>query len=383
MKKICIIIMAFIFVLFYGSQAYASAPDDHITLITEVTNIFTSEVESNGSTVDEEIDSLLCYYEDIRTEQNAIQVDYLIEGIIDLRRDISLRANPFKRIEYSIAVKACLAYFNLNGFMLSAELLNVAYHNTSEEYIYSPIHSYILYHTKKYKEISDASNIKGIETFDSKETKIETDAYYAIHGFNYTKSNPSSQELLITDTYDYSGKEEYGDGLVNTAVKEMYYAQEAGVIIPFEVEISGETPHSKSYYPDYFNRHSVYCTRCNLKYKESHEFVTKSISNTTHTEECKFCLDERTKNHVLEYKSNTTEEHTFACDCGYESMTPHIYSSAASPIDLNYHSYSCSVCFYKKCEEHHWVVRQKKYSFYALSRFYICDICGLAKDTQS
>ena len=241
---------------------------------------------------------------------------------------------------------------------------------------------FYIYHTKKYKEISDASKIKGQEKFDSKETKIETDAYYAVHGFDYTKASPSSQELLITDTYDYSGEEEYGDGLVNTAVKEMYYAQEAGVIVPFKIEIVGETPHSKSYKPhNFFNYHIVFCTRCKLNYGESHEFIAKNISEKSHTEKCKFCSTERTRNHVLKYKSNTSEDHTLACVCGYESVAPHIYS-AASPFDLNYHSYSCSVCSQVKYEEHNWVFPQKPYSYYALPRYYICSICGLAKDTH-
>ena len=143
---------------------------------------------------------------------------------------------PYKfHVIYSPAVSAVIAYFNSQGYSLAAELLTHAKNNTSLNSNYFPVNGSIVKNSSVFKSIANGTKTSGSSRFNNVGGKIDKDLYYAIHNFDFTKSSPSSKIVRLCDRYDFAP----GDysGIAGIAVDTMYKAQQAGVIVPYYVNI--------------------------------------------------------------------------------------------------------------------------------------------------
>ena len=137
---------------------------------------------------------------------------------------------------YSAAVLAIIAWFNFQGYNLSAELLTHAMSNNTLDSYYSPTYGSRVTNSPVYLNIVNGGMNNGSDSFPSSNNTIQADLYYAIHAFNY--SNATSAHIFnLSDRYDYSDVSHYS-GISSTAVQTMYYAQTLGVIVPFYTSIT-------------------------------------------------------------------------------------------------------------------------------------------------
>lgn len=156
---------------------------------------------------------------------------------------------------YASVVSAAIAYFKVNGYELSAELLARMSTNKSLDATYRPIHSYRIMSSDLIYSLALGSETSGGRAFEKDVYNDEgdlneyyddstngKDLYYAIHNFDFYKTTANSRVVTITDRYDY-GNEDY-DGIQNGVISQLYKLQEAGYLIPYQVSISLDT---KSY----------------------------------------------------------------------------------------------------------------------------------------
>ena len=140
---------------------------------------------------------------------------------------------------YSAAVATVVAYFETNNYNLSAELLTHASDNDVVNSKYYPNYGYRCAGSPVTLGIWNSSgNFSGSGIFPKNAFASAelNDLYYAIHKFNYKKYFSSSGNYLeISDRYDYAS----GDytGVAGVAIQTMYQAQQAGVIVPYQVII--------------------------------------------------------------------------------------------------------------------------------------------------
>lgn len=131
------------------------------------------------------------------------------------------------------AVSAVKAWFNYNGYLLSAELLTHARENKVHNSLYTPINGYRVKQSPVYSKIMKLSSRSGTDAFPNSGTVAQRDLYYAIHKFSWSKHN---NKLTIIDKYDFE-KGKYA-GIAGVAVNAMYEAQQQGVITPFGIKIT-------------------------------------------------------------------------------------------------------------------------------------------------
>ena len=152
---------------------------------------------------------------------------------------------------YSLAVEAVIAYFGTSGYLLAGELLAYAYNNTSTSVTYTPYWSaqsnYIvncagyrnlitLIRTKRNNGITSGNG--SYEFPNSSASSVDKDFYYALHLCNYTFN---TSRITVTDYYDFALNSDLNsiyDGVAETAVNTMYFAQLYGTIVPFHVLIT-------------------------------------------------------------------------------------------------------------------------------------------------
>lgn len=152
---------------------------------------------------------------------------------------ISMLNNTRSNATLSAAVATVIAYFNAQGYYLSAELLTHARSNSTVNSTYSPSYGYKCNGSPLLAQIWNGSSVSGTGSFPKSGTATDLDdLYYAIHAFSYTKtygSGLNSSYMTVTDRYDYATGDYTGVGGV--AVNTMYQAQQAGILVPYIVSI--------------------------------------------------------------------------------------------------------------------------------------------------
>ena len=115
-------------------------------------------------------------------------------------------------------------------------MLTHAKDNTKLNSNYYPTNGSRVGQSSVFKSIASGTKTSGSGEFKNSGTTVDKDLYYAIHFFNFTKSSASSRTVTIRDRYDFAP----GDysGIAGIAVDTMYKAQQAGVIIPYYVNIT-------------------------------------------------------------------------------------------------------------------------------------------------
>lgn len=135
---------------------------------------------------------------------------------------------------YAIEVASVIAYFNLKGYNLSAELLTHMKSNTSLDSEYIPLYGGNVCESSVFQTIVDSQKTGGKGVFPNTGNKNDKDLYYAIHAFDFTRLGMLT--IVISDRYDFASDKEY-TSIAGVAISKMYQAQQDGYLTPFLVKI--------------------------------------------------------------------------------------------------------------------------------------------------
>lgn len=126
------------------------------------------------------------------------------------------------------------------NYHLSAELLSQSTANDVLDSIYYPsrVNCDKIKSTSTYQKLKKLTGTSGDITFPHSGGNADLDCYYALHNVSYLFDR-SHRTIDIHDRYDFDDKNEhdYSD-VVGTVLNVMYKAQQAGVIVPYQVRIS-------------------------------------------------------------------------------------------------------------------------------------------------
>lgn len=190
---------------------------------TKLTNVASTEERSKIGRLITATENLIRNYSNYKQSQSS---------------DNAIRSSS--NSSYSAAVAAVVAYFEANNYNLSAELLTHASDNDTAGSEYDPVYGYLCGDSPVTLGIWNSSGHfsgSGLFPKNAFASAEINDLYYAIHKFNYKKHISSSGSYLeISDKYDYAQQSEY-TGVAGVAVQKMYEAQQAGVIVPYQIII--------------------------------------------------------------------------------------------------------------------------------------------------
>lgn len=176
--------------------------------------------------------------EQSKIERLIVTTKTLIRDYSNYKKQSDKSAIQSSNDIYSAAVATVIAYFSVNNYKLSAELLTHARDNEILNSPYDPEYGYRCYSSPVVDAIWKSMDYSSTAVFPKKPFQSDEldDLAYAIHGFSFTAHHDSDNYLEIVDTYDYAYQTEY-TGVAGVAVETMYQAQEAGVITPYVVVI--------------------------------------------------------------------------------------------------------------------------------------------------
>lgn len=135
---------------------------------------------------------------------------------------------------YKLIVTAVCAYFNMQEYYLSYELLAHMEMNNTLNSSYVPYYGYRVNSYPVTANLRLKFNTSGSAEFPNEGTTIQKDLYYSIHNFNYSMT---SAGLRITDRYDFDGDLIYVE-FADLAVDTMARLQEVGYLTPYYVYIN-------------------------------------------------------------------------------------------------------------------------------------------------
>lgn len=202
------------------------------------------ELTANDTDVVTELSDMIAKYKAmLNNPDETVDVDNVknlistLEGMLGEYQMYQAGISTYKfHVIYSPAVAAVVAYFNLKGYTLAAELLTHAKGNTTLNSNYYPTNGSRVKQSSVFQNIAKGTKTSGSASFPNSGNTVDKDLYYAIHDFDFTKPSASSRTVTIRDRYDFAP----GDysGIAGIAVDTMYQAQQAGVIIPYYVNIT-------------------------------------------------------------------------------------------------------------------------------------------------
>lgn len=229
MKRFVSLFLALIIILSLSTSSFAVNTTNEaaqaIALIEE-------ELEENNTSVLAELTEMKARLSD--AEQIAVIDDMIEEYTAYQNGTLAIPYGSFHLI-YSPAVSAVVAYFNQQGYVLSAELLAHAKDNDVLDSSYTPSNGALMTQTAKYTELCANGLTSGTANFVKTGATVDDDFYYAIHACTYTK-DVEANTITVTDRYDFAPND-WSD-IQGVAVDTMYNAQEAGVIVPFQLSIT-------------------------------------------------------------------------------------------------------------------------------------------------
>lgn len=158
-----------------------------------------------------------------------------INEYIDIFSSLSSRPQYPLCETHKINSDLIIAWFNVKGYKLSAELLNYSFVNTQllSNYIPNPLN------TNQIRSTTFFQTYKVLSVGNNNQRFTSGDLYYAIHRFRfyYSYDFGSLKYMVIKDDYDFAKDTNYVSlaGLATTA---MYDAQQSGCLIPFTTTIN-------------------------------------------------------------------------------------------------------------------------------------------------
>lgn len=232
MKRIICYILSVVMLLSFSSMAFAAEAENDATNVATAISAIESKLAANDTDVISELNEMKARV----TDEN--QIEQLEEMINEYEAySNGTLAVPYGsfHLVYSPAVSAVVAYFNSNGYVLSAELLAHAKDNNVLDSAYVPSNGALMTQTAKYTELCANGLTSGTANFTTTGATVDDDFYYAIHACSYTK-DVEANTITVTDRYDFAPND-WSD-IQGVAVDTMYKAQEAGVIVPFQLSIT-------------------------------------------------------------------------------------------------------------------------------------------------
>lgn len=224
--------------------AFAATPTSENEQLAKNIVAIEDELAANDTDVVTELSDMIAEYKAmLNNPDENIDVDNVqslistLEEMLDEYQMYKAGVSTYKfHVIYSPAVAAVVAYFKVQGYSLAAELLTHAKDDTKLNSNYYPTNGSRVRQSSVFKSIASGTKTSGSGEFKNSGTTVDKDLYYAIHFFNFTKSSASSRTVTIRDRYDFAPGD-YSD-IAGIAVDTMYKAQQAGVIIPYYVNIT-------------------------------------------------------------------------------------------------------------------------------------------------
>lgn len=231
MKKFISLFLTVIMLMGISVPAFASQTSS-VNEAAQAIALIEEELEENDTSVLAELAEMKARLTD--AEQIAVIDDMIEEYIAYQNGTLAVPYGSFHLI-YTPAVIAVVAYFNSQGYVLSAELLAHARDNNVLDSSYTPSNGALMTQTAKYTELCANGLTSGTANFVKTGATVDDDFYYAIHACSYTK-DIDANAITVTDRYDFAPND-WSD-IQGVAVDMMYKAQEAGVIVPFQLSIT-------------------------------------------------------------------------------------------------------------------------------------------------
>ena len=245
MKGQKIISMLLIVVLFFSNSHIVNAAESGASLRANM-DVLNEELEAKGTSV---LNELYEAIEMLQVEkEKTLDAEEInkIQALIDETQELIIAYEHSQngiatwgryQAGYSEAVATVASYFYSSGYLLAYELLVHAKDNERLDSTYVPVYgdrieasSVVGNICRKHKDAT------GSACFESMETKVEKDLYYAIHNFNYSYE-AKTNKFTLTDRYDYAFTSEY-TGVADVAIDTMYTAQRLGVLVPYYAVIT-------------------------------------------------------------------------------------------------------------------------------------------------
>ncbi len=231
MKRFISLAISFVIILSITVTAFASEVST-MNEVAQAVALIEEELATNNTSVIEELNEMKAR---LTTTEQINQIDEMITEYEAYQNGtLAVPYGSFHLI-YSPAVSAVVAYFNQQGYVLSAELLTHAKDNDVLDSAYTPSNTALMTQTTKYAELCSNGLTSGTANFVKTGATVDDDFYYAIHACSYTKDTVNNT-LTVTDRYDFAPND-WSD-IQGVAVDTMYNAQEAGVIVPFQVTMT-------------------------------------------------------------------------------------------------------------------------------------------------
>lgn len=242
-RKIMSFISFVVIVLLLTQTVFAASPTENgdMQQIAENMEILENTLSTNNTDVVSELNDLIKKYSrravSAATTEEAEKLNNLITTLQELIVEYQLYTSgntTYKfHLIYSPSVATVIAYFNMQNYLLAAELLTHAKDNTEYLSAYSPNYGARARNSSVTEQIGYGTAVSGSSAFEKGESTYEMDLYYAIHAFDFFKSSPTSRVVVIFDVYDFKHEENAYQSIAGVAIETMYKAQEAGVIVPF------------------------------------------------------------------------------------------------------------------------------------------------------
>lgn len=205
------------------------------------------EIEGEGINIRIELENQVEFYEDLLLNEDDVENQEKLRSLLNTSNDLLEFYKEYEieknnelfsidpgRSAVKAAIAAIVAYFNTNGYFLAAELLLHAQDNTKEDSEYCPYFDSHFRGSPVIRRIKRSSSSRGSDEFPKDGTTEGNDLYYAIHYFKWVKPD-SSNRVTVIDRYDYQVADY--DGIQNYAVDAMFWAQQFGYIVPFQVRV--------------------------------------------------------------------------------------------------------------------------------------------------
>lgn len=207
-------------------------------------SIIEEDLSSQQTDVVAELDKMISEYSVIKeqslNENDVKNAEEIIGTLKELRSEYLQNESDATTYEvhpvFATEVAAVIAYFNVNGYKLSAELLSHMKANEVKDSDYTPTHGDIVLQSSVFTGIANGHVASGSGEFPNQGSKTDKDLYNAIHFFNYEKPSANSKTVTISDRYDFAANNP--GSIAGVAMDMMYKAQEAGYLTPFYTKIT-------------------------------------------------------------------------------------------------------------------------------------------------
>ena len=208
----------------------------------EVIAAIEEELEAMGTTVEDE---LLDFYTNLEKDQvwlngqQSVQTmksplektEYIVSEIYKIKNTKEPVRTTALESYYIGLTGTIIAWFNVKGYILSAELLNHALNNTTINSFYYPTYGSRVGNSSTYWNLrNNATGQSGSGEFANFGSSAEKDLYYAIHSFTWYRH---AGQFIVRDVYDFASDYSNWGSISGIAVNLMYEAQQYGVLKPY------------------------------------------------------------------------------------------------------------------------------------------------------